>query len=249
MAAPITQPEIVTPLATVPSAPAQAMGRDLVFTPIQRVVIFATLILMLAPWVVIAAHFFLSTSWPFVKELGRLYTPMVAPFQGIAKSIGSGLQMPAKDIVYLIAALAFFALGLFIFMIASQVLHQKTVLVPQAELDARFQASKELREGLGVIFALVIGGMLIYWWINNPVTTSPGVVPGTGDGTLMVSADNGYISVDGTQYGQGGITITLAAGSYVVSAVAPSTGNTCWQSNINVVAGGTSQIKNDTWCR
>jgi hypothetical protein len=145
------------------------MGRDVVDTAILRLARFAFVIFAFLPWIVSAAHFFQPASVPFVKELSQLYVPMMAPFQGVAKSIASGMQVPTNNIIWLVAGLAYFVLGILLFAIASRFLHQKVVLVPQAELDARFQASKELKEGLAVIFVVVIVLMVIYWFVNNPL--------------------------------------------------------------------------------
>ncbi len=68
-------------------------------------------------------------------------------------------------------------------------------------------------------------------------------------GTLSVSDDSGYLFVNGTYIGQGIATVTLAAGSYTLYAISPSTGHKCWETGIRVDGGRTTTVRYSVYCQ
>lgn len=228
-----------------------AMVRVRVRSPLQK----AILIAYAAAFTIFLLRFFVPTfglpsQMPALKVIYQITGPLVVAVTPWAASASRSLgPISAPELAFFVVCLSIFLVAPFV----NEVLPWGSAMVSQAELDERAESRRQLNTGLAAVFGVVIVALALYWLSQHPILitgSGPSALPGTpGTGTLTVSADNGYIYIDGDEYGQGGISVTLPAGSYVVSAVSPSTGGTCWQTTISIGNGTQSLIKNGTWCR
>ncbi len=72
----------------------------------------------------------------------------------------------------------------------------------------------------------------------------------SSSGTLLVAADSGAkLYIDGSYRGKGSFSMSLAPGTYIISAYSSSTGKLCWEQRMIIYSGKPSVLRNNAWCR